>query len=118
MELCYPYFLEILASLQNVGSSKDTPTSVLLDVNIISHPGAVSLPLLLFLLALFIVVVAVALVPFVVLPLCPILPPHVEIVLVPQVGIVVVVALLLLQIWAAMSAIWWLATVGRGGGGC
>ena len=63
----------------------------------ISHPGDVSLPLLFFLLALFIVVVAVTLVPLIVTPLCPLLPPHAEIVLIPRVDIVVVVALLILQ---------------------
>ena len=40
---------------------------------------------------------AIALVPFVVPPLFPLLPPHVEIMLVPQVGIGVFVALLILQ---------------------
>ena len=63
----------------------------------ISLPGAVYLTLLFFLLTLFTVVVALALVTFIVLPFCPLLPPHFEIVLVPRVGIVVVVALLLLQ---------------------
>ena len=63
----------------------------------ISHPGAVSLPLLFFLLFLFIEVVAVALVPFIVTPLCPLLLPHIKIELVPRVGIVIVFALLLLQ---------------------
>ena len=63
----------------------------------ISHPGSVSLPLLFFLLALFVIFVAVYVVPFIVPPLCHPLPPHVEIILVPQFRIVVVVALLLLH---------------------
>ena len=63
----------------------------------ILHPGDVSLLLLFFLLTLFIFAVAVTLVPFIVYPLCPLLPPHVKIMIIPQVGNVVVVAFLILQ---------------------